>query len=527
MFNFEKIICERKRMGLSQEKLGALLRVSRQAIQKWESGGATPDLAHLISMADVFGVTLDSFASETTENNTSSDNTNDLPDYNNWSSWESYSKTLKIEYKQSIDEGKDISKYASLFDAVASMPEAFEKDEIADILYKMVRDAKQVENYKYTEPSDYEHICRLCSEEHAKLKMPEKDVVADKVYGGWLGRICGCYLGKPIEGILKPTLDEILKRTNNYPISRYISREEITEEVMKDISFPIDKRAYPSDFGMMPVDDDTNYILIGYIILKKFGRDFTPNDVMNVWIERQGKNAYCTAERVAYRNFVNGFRPPVSAVYKNAYREYIGAQIRGDFFGYVNPCDPKTAASMAFRDASISHVKNGIYGEMWVSAMIAAAFGTDDIKEIIKTGLAYIPKTSRLYESINEVITDYENGVNIEDVWKKLHANWNEKNNYDWCHTISNAIIVAASLLYGEKDYGKTVCLSVSEGFDTDCNAATAGSILGVALGGSNIPEYWGGRVNDTLCASIFGFDKVSIREMAKKTLDFFPENIK
>ena len=70
--------------------------------------------------------------------------------------------------------------------------------------------------------------------------------------------------------------------------------------------------------------------------------------------------------------------------------------------------------------------------------------------------------------------------------------------------TISNAIIVAASLLYGEKDYGKTVCLSVSEGFDTDCNAATAGSILGVALGGSNIPEYWGGRVNDTLCASIF-----------------------
>ena len=48
-----------------------------------------------------------------------------------------------------------------------------------------------------------------------------------------------------------------------------------------------------------------------------------------------------------------------------------------------------------------------------------------------------------------------------------------------------------------------------------------------MALGGSNIPEYWGGRVNDTLCASIFGFDKVSIREMAKKTLDFFPENIK
>lgn len=527
MFNFEKILSERKRMGLSQEKFGALIGVSRQAIQKWESGEATPDLSHLASMADVFGITLDSFVSGSDETGSGSGSTNDLPDYDSWNSWESYSKMLRTEYKQSIDEGKDLEKYAALFDAVASMPETLEKDEIADILYKMVRDAKQAGSYKYTEPSDYEHICRLCSEEHTELKMPEKAVLSDKVYGGWLGRICGCYLGKPIEGIHKPTLDEILKRTNNYPISRYISKEEITEEVMKDIAFPIDKKAYPSDFGMMPVDDDTNYILIGYIILKKYGRDFTPNDVMNVWIERQGKNAYCTAERVAYRNFVNGFRPPVSAVYKNAYREYIGAQIRGDFFGYVNPCDPKAAASMAFRDASISHVKNGIYGEMWVSAMIAAAFGTDDIKEIIKTGLAYVPKTSRLYESINGVIADYENGVSIEDVWKKLHAKWNEKDNYDWCHTISNAIIVAASLLYGEKDYGKTVCLSVSEGFDTDCNAATAGSILGVVLGGINIPEYWGGRVNDTLCASIFGFDRVSIKEMAKKTLDFFPENIK
>ena len=65
-----------------------------------------------------------------------------------------------------------------------------------------------------------------------------------------------------------------------------------------------------------------------------------------------------------------------------------------------------------------------------------------------------------------------------------------------------------------KKTTERAVCLSVSEGFDRDCNAATAGSVLGVVLGGSNIPEYWGGRVNDTLCASIFGFDKVSIKEM-------------
>ena len=46
-------------MGLSQEELGAELKVSRQTISKWESGQSYPDFQRLVLLSDYFGLTLD------------------------------------------------------------------------------------------------------------------------------------------------------------------------------------------------------------------------------------------------------------------------------------------------------------------------------------------------------------------------------------------------------------------------------------------------------------------------------------
>lgn len=49
----------RKARGLSQEALAAQIGVSRQAVSKWETGDASPDLNKLLALADQLEVSLD------------------------------------------------------------------------------------------------------------------------------------------------------------------------------------------------------------------------------------------------------------------------------------------------------------------------------------------------------------------------------------------------------------------------------------------------------------------------------------
>ena len=171
-------------------------------------------------------------------------------------------------------------------------------------------------------------------------------------------------------------------------------------------------------------------------------------------------------------------------------------------------------------DASISHVKNGIYGEMFVAAMLAVAAETNNITDIVRGGIAQIPHTSRLYEEIVSVLDGYENGVSKDDCFKTIHEKYDEHTEHGWCHTIPNAMIVAASLIYGEGDYGRSICMSVETGFDTDCNGATVGSILGMANGIASIPDQWTGPINDKLNTSVLGLGAVKISERAKMTME-------
>lgn len=505
--------------NMSQGQFADLFSVSQQSVQKWETNSAIPELSKLVMIAKHFGVSLDALilgnGNRIVEELKS---TREIkPQYQNIADWEFYSSYILNEYRQSIEEGLDIGQYSDVFKAVSQLPKNEIKKKLGDVLFSVISGAKQMKDYKYNEPSDLDSIKELRA--HYSYNTSGIKDIEKKINGAWFGRICGCMLGKPIEGIRTDELIPFLKETDNYPMHRYIYKSELSNEILSKYKFPFASRLYADETDGMPVDDDTNYTVLAQLIIEKYGKDFTPYDVSRAWLDYQPKSAYCTAERVAFCNFVKGYVPPESAIYKNPFREWIGAQIRADYFGYINPGNPELAAEMAWRDASISHTKNGIYGEMFVAAMLAVAAETDNFEDIIKGGLAQIPYTSRLYEAVTEVLNGFKNGVSQKETFNNIHKKYDEYTEHGWCHTISNAMIVTAALLYGNGDYGKSICMAVETGFDTDCNGATVGSIIGMARGIDNITEYWTKPINDTLHTSIFGVGTVKISDRVQLTL--------
>jgi hypothetical protein len=136
--------------------------------------------------------------------------------------------------------------------------------------------------------------------------------------------------------------------------------------------------------------------------------------------------------------------------------------------------------------------------------------------------LGEIPEKSRLNEDINCVFRLFDAGKTYEEFLEFLRECFDEHNGYDWCYTNSNAMIVAAALLWGEDDYTKTVCSAVIPGFDTDCNGATAGSIFGILHGIGSIGNEWKSPIQTDnegkLTTEIKGYEQVTLEDMAKRT---------
>jgi ADP-ribosylglycohydrolase len=363
---------------------------------------------------------------------------------------------------------------------------------------------------RYIEPVSLEEIRASRPEGPRVLPYSLTDEqLYDKMLGAWLGRGAGCTLGIPVEGWSRARIKEwagILGQS--YPLSEYW--KEVPRRGMH-YSDPIES-FLKGNINRIGSDDDLAYTVLGLLILEECGLDFTTEDVGRIWLKYLPMA--CTAERVALDNLKKGLRPPETALRGNPYVEWIGADIRSDPWGYAAPGLPEVAAGFAYRDASVSHVMNGTYGEMFFSAAISGAFVTEDPIRCLGIGLTEIPAKCRLAETVKETLrwceTDGDWGATHDRIAKKYEG-------MSGAHTLNNAALTVAGLYYGEGDFEKTIAYTVMGGVDTDCTGATAGSIMGAILGAKNLPEKWIGPLDDKLTTYIRGHEVNSTSDLARR----------
>jgi len=436
-------------------------------------------------------------------------------------SWINAEDLVSYELRQQEEEGKDVTRFRQRWQQI--------KQEIQDHR-EIQREAHRLLEALAALPLPLEVAEREPStllEIHAQRpagssilpKLAWSNVeLQDRIAGGWLGRAAGCLLGKPVEKIPREGIKTILQSNGTWPLSDYITAQGIPEELLE--KYPWNRHSgresLRENIVGMTEDDDMNYPMLNLHVLETYGPQFSTEQIAQTWLSLLPALSTFTAERVAYLNYLSGVQPPETATIKNPYREWIGAQIRADIWGWVSPGNPAQAAELAWRDARLSHVRNGIYGEMFFAAVIAAAFVTKNLAQAIAQGLAQIPQNSRLAAAIHFALAIPAHEKTWEGAVDRLYERFGA---FHWVHAINNAALVVAGLLYGEGDYERSICNVVMAGWDTDSNGATVGSILGTSLGAARLPRKWIAPLRNTIRSSMKGFDYTEFDNLAQRTL--------
>ena len=362
------------------------------------------------------------------------------------------------------------------------------------------------------EPSDLDAIraLRPAGPRRMVQALPKREF-RSRLRGAWMGRAAGCTLGAPVEDWQPDAMEDLAKLGGqSFPPRDYWAVHPRTKRACYT---PDSMRAYLRDgIRGVPVDDDTTYTLLGLLILEEYGPAFTTADVGRTWVKLLP--LAFTAEDVALRNLKADMDAAIVGERHNPYQEWIGADIRSDPWGYAAAGWPEKAAEFAYRDAWLTHRQNGVYGAMFFAAAIAAAFTLDDPIEAVKVGLTEIPKTCRLAEALRWAL---RTAPRLKD-WRDARQEVIDRfPGMDTTHTINNACLTVFGLSLGQCDFTRTIGQTVAMGFDNDCTAATAGSILGAVIGIDNIPKPWWEPFGDRVCTYLPGREKFSTRDLIKR----------
>jgi ADP-ribosylglycohydrolase len=417
---------------------------------------------------------------------------------------------LKWELEQRQQSGYDTQQVVELLELAGGL--AVAPISAVEHAHDQLDQLNRLEDWPFEEPDDLQSI-RVS----AQWPEPSPGVETDAAYRaavlrGWSGRVAGNMLGKPVEGLTREAIRAALEGAGAWPLTDYFPPQTAAPAALASYieCWPETTKGLIDGSSR---DDDVDYTILNLHVLERHGLAMTTADVGSYWLQLLPYLQTFTAERVAIRNLLHGDHPDVAALHRNPYREFIGAAIRADAFGFVNPGDPGAAASMAYQDAVLSHRANGTYSAMWCAALVASAFTAGSAQEALTVSLSVVPRRSRLHRAISEVIEWHQAGLSWDETLDRISEAWQ---GYNWVHALVNAAVLTAGIVYGDGDFDRTIILTVLGGLDTDSNGATAGSVAGILA--RRIEPRWTEPLNDTVRSAVFGYDGISLSGLADRT---------
>jgi ADP-ribosylglycohydrolase len=378
---------------------------------------------------------------------------------------------------------------------------------------RRLRDLPLRADWPWVEPSDLDGIQSVAVFPPAVV--PAGDVSA-RIETAFLARVAGCILGKPFE--FDPTLDElrgVLEPAGEWPLRDYVT---VSTNALLRAPQPQWPELVREQITHVAEDDDINYTVIAMLLLEQHGPAFTADDLRRQWLLQLPVLATFGPERTqllaAGLSTLLGGSPSADADLLNPFDEHCGALIRADAYGYACPGDPALAATLAHRDAFVTHRRTGVYAPMLVAAAISLALvsSPDDRLGPWRRALDFVPPQSRFAAIVRDSLLEVEAADDWLDGYRRIHGRYGEYSHcrvYQEIGTLLNTSRFAA-------DVGEGICLQVMQGNDTDSFGATAGSYLGALLGPSAFDRsHWLDRFDDTIHLALATCHIQSLSELA------------
>jgi ADP-ribosylglycohydrolase len=261
------------------------------------------------------------------------------------------------------------------------------------------------------------------------------------------------------------------------------------DEIIKECSYNINELNY-DDYDLKlraalmlqcygDEDVDFDYINSSSSLYFSNKEELTGFDVINHWLNKFSYAMLTPSQQVAYTNYFQGVGISDLATSFNPYREWNGGLIDALTLGLINPADPLKASQLAYVVNYPAHTKNGLYGPMFISGVVAQCFVNTDVIEIVKTGMGVIPHGSRLSESIYEVVESYEHHVNVQKLMRSIRKRYDNASEFGIKHVVPNTMIITLCILYA-KSYDEAIKLCVEAGYDVKTNLKVVCSVLGI-----------------------------------------------